>query len=72
MPEPSDPILEYLHAIRASIARLEGQFATLSAEMRAVRQQYAGVQTLQDQDHVDIAELKQRVDRIERRLDIVE
>jgi hypothetical protein len=37
-----------------------------------MRQHFAGVKALQEHDHSDIAALKVRVDRIERRLDFVD
>jgi hypothetical protein len=44
----------------------------MRAEMTAMRQHLGGVITLQEHDHGDIAALKVRVDRIERRLDLVD
>jgi uncharacterized protein involved in exopolysaccharide biosynthesis len=65
-------ILEHLRAIRADMNRMADQMATLRAEMTATRQQVAGIVTLQEHDHTDIAALKARLERIERRLDLVE
>jgi hypothetical protein len=42
------------------------------SEMTSLRQHMAGISTLQDQDHVDIASIKSRLERIERRLDLVD
>lgn len=63
-------ILEHLRAMRGDIGNIKSDMALLKAEMTATRQQMAGVITLQDYDHSDIAELKNRIDRIEKRLDI--
>ncbi|GAA0770740.1 hypothetical protein E1180_11740 [Roseibium denhamense] len=65
-------ILEHLRAMRSDIVGIKADLSTLKAEMTAMRQQMAGVITLQDHDHSDIAGLKLRIDRIEKRLDIVE
>jgi len=40
--------------------------------MTSMRQHMAGVVTLQELDHTDIASLKVRLDRIERRLELVD
>jgi hypothetical protein len=40
--------------------------------MTAMRQHMAGIVTMQEHDHTDIAPLKVRVDRKERRLELVE
>ena len=70
--ETENLVLEHLRSMRASIARVEDKVDTMRAEMTAVRQQLGAVLTLQDHDHTDIAVIKSRIDRIERRLDLVD
>ena len=65
-------ILEHLRAIRADMARLADDMRTTRSEMTAVRHQVAAIITLQEHDHTDIATIKARLDRIEKRLDLVE
>ena len=65
-------VLEQLRAIRGDMAKMDGKIDTLGAEMRAMRQLMSGVMTLQEHDHSDIAELKGRLDRIERRLELTD
>jgi hypothetical protein len=65
-------VLKHLRAIRADMAKMADSMRTLSAEMTAMRQHMAGVVTIQEHDHGDIASLKVRVDRIERRLELVD
>ncbi len=65
-------ILEHLRAMRADMTRMADQMATMRAEMTATRQQVAGIVTLQDHDHTDIAALKARLERIEQRLDLID
>ncbi len=65
-------LLEHLRAIRTDVGRMSDDMRVLRAEMTAVRQHVSGLGTLQDQDHSDIAAIKVRLDRIERRLDLVE
>ena len=72
MVEPTELMLEHLRAIRSDMAKMLDRMNTMSAEMTAIRQHFAGVVTLQEHDHGDIAALKVRVDRIERRLDLVD
>jgi hypothetical protein len=64
--------LEPLCAIRADMARMADHMHTMQAEMMLMRQSLSSVRTLQDHDHGDIAALKNRVEHIERRLDLVD
>jgi hypothetical protein len=72
MVEPAELMLEHLHAIRGDVAGMKDAMRTMRAEITAMRQHLAGVKALQEHDHSDIAALKVRVDRIERRLDFVD
>lgn len=65
-------ILEHLRAMRADMAKMADRMDTMVAEMSAVRQHLSGIVTLQEHDHSDIAHLKSRLERIERRLDLVD
>jgi len=64
--------LDHLRAIRGDMTRLADDMRTMRSEMTALRQHIAGVVTLQEHDHGDIAALKVRLHRIENRLDLVE
>ncbi len=70
--ETTNLVLEHLRAIRRDMARMADDMNGLKTEMSAMRHQMAAVITLQDRDHSDIADLKHRIDRIERRLDLVD
>jgi predicted nucleic acid-binding Zn-ribbon protein len=72
MVEPDNLVLEYLREIRGDTAKMSDRINTLSAEMTTVRQYLAGLVTLVEHDHSDIAVIKTRLDRIEKRLDLVE
>ena len=65
-------VLEHLRAMRGEMAKMADYMHTLSTEMTAMRQHLAGVVTIQEHDHGEIAAIKQRLDRIERRLELVE
>jgi hypothetical protein len=65
-------LLEHLRAMRGDMTRLADDMRTMRSEMTALRQHIAGVVTLQEHDHGDIAALKVRLHRIENRLDLVE
>jgi hypothetical protein len=54
------------------MARLADDMRTTRSEMIAFRQHVSGIVTLQDHDHGDIAILKARLERSEKRLDLVE
>lgn len=60
---------EHMRAIRTDIARMADHMDTFTIEMRATRQIVAGMAALQDRDHVEVALIKKRLDRLERRLD---
>jgi len=70
--EVQNLVLEHLRAIRADIARIKDDGQTMKVEMVALRQQVSAIQTIQEYDHAEIAAIKVRLDRIERRLDLVE
>jgi hypothetical protein len=72
MTEPDNIILEHLHAIRGDLARMADGMQTMSAEMTAMRQHLSGVVTIQEHDHGDIASIKLRLDRIEKRLELAD
>lgn len=72
MTDVENLMLEHLRAMRADIARMPNRMETLAAEMTAVRHHIAGMSSLQDHDHVEIAEIKSRLDRIEQRLELVD
>ena len=72
MAEPENLVLEHLRAIRGETAKMADWLHTISVEMTAMRQHLAGVVTIQEHDHGDIANIKTRLDRIERRLDLVD
>ena len=70
--ETTNLVLEHLKSIRASVTRLEDKVDTFAAEMLAVRQHLGGTDALVNHDHDDIASIKVRLERIERRLEQVE
>jgi hypothetical protein len=72
MVEPDNLVLEYLRSIRTEIGKMADWMQTLSVEMTAIRQHLAGVVTIQEHDHTDIAAIKLRLDRIEKRLELAE
>lgn len=70
--ETTNLVLEHLRALRAGQARVEDRLNTLAAEMLAMRQRQIGDDALLNHDHDEIAALKVRLDRIEKRLDLVD
>jgi hypothetical protein len=65
-------MLEHAHAIRGDVARMADRMDTMSVEKTAIRQHLAGVVTIQEHDHSDIAAIKVRLDRIEKRLELAD
>ena len=72
MAEPENLMLDPLRAIRGDMARMADRMETMSAEMTAIRQHLAGVVTIQERDHGDIAAIKVRLERIEKRLELAD
>jgi hypothetical protein len=58
MAEPENLVLEHLRGIRTEMAKMADWMQTLSVEMTAMRQHLAGVVTIQEHDHADIAAIK--------------
>jgi hypothetical protein len=72
MAEPENLVLEHLRAIRGEMAKLADWMQTMSTEMTAMRHHLFGAITTQNHHHIDIAEIKVRLDRIEKRLELVD
>ncbi|MCW5625976.1 MAG: hypothetical protein KIT73_14790 [Burkholderiales bacterium] len=65
-------VLEHLKRIQAELARVRDEQRTHGAELSAIRQVQGAHTTLLNQCVEDIAAVRVRLDRIERRLDLVE
>ena len=72
MGEPENLIVEDLRAIRGEVTKLAEGPHTLGTEMTAMRHHLFGAITTQNSDHIEIAGIKVRLDRIEKRLDLVD
>ena len=72
MPEPDSLVLDLLRAMRGDMARLADTMRSMNVEIVAIRQYLAGVLTIQDHDHGEVAAIKDRLDRIERRLELAD
>jgi phage head maturation protease len=65
-------VLEHLRAIRADMARLSDDMRGLRTEMMSVRHHTRGLELSQDVDRGDLASMKVRLDRIEKRLELAD
>jgi hypothetical protein len=72
MVEPDNLVLEQLRAIRGELGKVADEMQTMRVEMTAVRQHMVGMMTIQEHDHVDIAGIKSRLERIEKRLELAD
>jgi hypothetical protein len=70
--ETDNIVLEHLRAIRRDLAKLSDEVRGLRDEKIALRLHVSGLGVTQEQDHADIAQLKDRVDRIETRLGLID
>lgn len=65
-------VLEHLRSIRADMARMAERLDTISAEILIIRQPMAGLLGSQTLHDTEIAGIKVRLDRIEKRLELVD
>ncbi|MEC9463565.1 MAG: hypothetical protein VX601_10355 [Pseudomonadota bacterium] len=65
-------ILEHLRVMRTDISSLKEEMVGMRSEMRAMKQYMAGFMTDEARQDGKIAELKLRLDRIEKRLELNE
>lgn len=65
-------VLEHLRAIRADIADLKREVAGNSLQIAAMGQQLAGLTTAVYSSKGDVEALKVRLERLERRMEIVD
>jgi regulator of replication initiation timing len=72
MVEPDHLVLEQLRAIRGEISKLVNEMQTMRVEVTAMRQHMAAMMTIQEHDHFDIAGIKNRLERIEKRLELAD
>jgi hypothetical protein len=72
MAEPDNLVLDLLRAMRGDMAKMADALRSVNVEITAIRQHLAGVLTIQDHDHGEVAAIKDRLDRIERRLELAD
>ncbi|WP_295437362.1 hypothetical protein [uncultured Thiodictyon sp.] len=65
-------VLEHLRAIRSDLADLKREVTGNSVQLSAVGQQLAGLTAAVYASKSDVDELKRRMDRVERRLELTE
>lgn len=65
-------ILEHLRAMRGDMSRMSERMDVVSAEILIIRQHMAGLLGSQTLHDAEIAGLKARLDRIEKRLELAD
>jgi len=65
-------VLEHLRAIRSDLADLKREVTGNSVQLSAVGQQLAGLTAAVYASKSDVDELKRRMDRVERRLELTD
>lgn len=65
-------VLEPMRGMRADMARMSDRMDSIGAEILIIRQHMAGLLGSQTLHDAEIAGLKVRLDRIERRLELVD
>ena len=70
MVEPDSIVVKQLRAIRGDASSRAK--CTMRVELTAVRQHMAGMLTIQEHDHTDIAGINSRLNRIEKRLELAD
>ncbi len=69
MPEPDSHVPDLLRAMRGDRAEPAEAMRSTTIEITATGRHRAGGLTVQRHDHEDVAAIKDRLDRIERRLE---
>jgi predicted nuclease with TOPRIM domain len=64
------PVPEILKRLQQSVARLEGDVSDVASDVRSIKAHMAAFMQSEFRQDNDIAELKTRLDRIERRLEL--
>jgi hypothetical protein len=72
MTEVENLVLEHLKRFQAQMVRVEEKVDGLSMEIRGGKQHMAAFLTSEVNQDADIASLKTRLERIERRLDLID
>ena len=72
MSEPNNMVLDLLHAMRGDVAKLTTRIDNLTAEVRASNAHVAAIVQSDLHQNVRIAELETRLERVERRIEIVD
>ncbi|MCW6509739.1 hypothetical protein [Lichenifustis flavocetrariae] len=72
MAETSNLVLEHLRAMHGDMGKMADAMRTVGAEMTARRQHSSSLITLRKHDHLDLAPIKVRLDRIEKQLELTE
>lgn len=72
MSEVENVVLEHLKRFSAQMSRLQEGQEAMAADIRAIKQHMAAFMTSEFHQDADLASLKLRVERIERRLDLVD
>ncbi len=72
MTDVENLVLEHLKRIQGQIARVDDRLSTIEAELRSVKQHIAALITSDAARDGKIASFEVRLERIERRLDLVE
>jgi predicted nucleic acid-binding Zn-ribbon protein len=70
--EVENLILEYLRAIRADLSDVKGRLGNVELNLATLGQQVGALTTAVYSGKSDLDGLRRRVERIERRLDLVE
>jgi hypothetical protein len=66
----ADLMLEILKRMQVSISRLENDLSDVASDVRTMKSHMAAFMQSEFRQDTDIADVKHRLDRIERRLDL--
>lgn len=72
MTEVENLVLEHLKRFQAQQARTDERIESMAADLMGLRQMMAGFMTMELNQDSNIAALRNRIERIERRLDLID
>jgi hypothetical protein len=70
--ETANLVLEHLKRFQAQMSRFEDRLADVASDMHVLKQHMAAFMQSELRQDSDLASIKLRLDRIERRLELVE
>ena len=70
--ETANLVLEHLKNFQAQMSRMDEAITLMRMEITAIRHDLASLRTMQEAQSIELASIRQRLDRVETRLGLVD